>query len=507
MVEWWSVAMALILPWLTGALWVRALWRDPSAGVWPLALGYGGLLGWLAVTLLLRAQAALGLPLNAVGPVVVMALLAVLGAWRVWRRTARIPVVVSSHWTGTGWRPLLFGLLLAWLGVRFVYLALEIGWRPLYPWDAWTTWAVQPRVWAELGRLTPFVAPQSWLSDATGSVYALEAWNYPVTVPLLALWPTLAYGAWNETVANLPWLGGAMMLGLGFYGQARQWGASALTALIFTWLLLSLPLLDTHVALAGYADLWLATVYSLAVIAFLHWARTGDRRQGLLALLLALSSPLIKVEGAVWLLLLLPALLAARLRGGLFLALVGLAAALGLLWGWMGGVAFPVPGLGEVRLTPDLIQIPYVSRFSLGYRGGWDPFIKNFFILANWHLLAYLALLTAGVVAVTAVRSGMAPWQRAGLTWVTASLLALFVLFFMTDAQRWAEQYTSINRVFLDFAPALVFGMMTVWLPFIQPSPSPSPPAPTARAGTCPPPAPPAVDTPPASPPGSDRPG
>jgi len=41
--------------------------------------------------------------------------------------------------------------------------------------------------------------------------------------------------------------------------------------------------------------------------------------------------------------------------------------------------------------------------------------------------------------------------------------LALFVLFFMTDAQRWAEQYTSINRVFLDFIPAFLFCALTVW--------------------------------------------
>ena len=164
-------------------------------------------------------------------------------------------------------------------------------------------------------QLVPFVDAQRWLADVSASVYTLEAWTYPKTVPLLALWPTLAFGAWNETAANLPWIGCVLALGLGFYEQARQWGASALTALIFTWLLLSLPLLNTHVALAGYADLWMAAVFSLAVIAFLQWARDGDRRQGLLAALLALACPLIKHEGAVWLLLFPPMLLAARLRG------------------------------------------------------------------------------------------------------------------------------------------------------------------------------------------------
>jgi hypothetical protein len=48
---------------------------------------------------------------------------------------------------------------------------------------------------------------------------------------------------------------------------------------------------------------------------------------------------------------------------------------------------------------------------------------------------------------------------------VATSLLALFVLFFLTDAQLWAEQYTSINRVFLDFVPALLFWALTVLVP------------------------------------------
>jgi hypothetical protein len=472
---WWGVALALGLPWLAGTLWVRGGWHDAPGGVWPLALGYGYLLGMLVVTLLLRLQTAAGWPLNFAGPAVVLALLALAGGGWFWRRNSRpLSMVNLRSWIGSDfpslrvgvrWQQLLFVLLLIWLGWRFALLAQEVWWRPLFPWDAWTTWTVRPRVWAELGKLAPFVDSQRWLADAAGSVYTIEAWNYPATVPLLALWPTLAYGAWNETAANLPWLGVYVALGLGFCGQARLWGATPLTALIFTWLLLSLPLLNTHVALAGYADLWLAAVFGLATIAFFQWVRDGDRRQGMLALLLIAFCPLVKLEGAVWLLLFIPALLVARLRGWLLLALAGVAAALGLGWWWTGGVAFAIPGLGQFVLQPDLIQVPYIGRFALGYRGGWDPVVKNFLILANWHLFGYLAPIAAGVAAAAVVRRRVEPWLRAELVFVATSLLALFVLFFLTDAQRWAEQYTSINRVFLDFVPALLFWALTVLVP------------------------------------------
>ena len=463
--EWWFVGAALSLPCLAGALWVRAGWRATPAGVWPLALGYGYLLGVLAVTLLLRAQAMVGLPLNFVGPMIVLALLALVGGGFAWRRMHHPmePAPLSIGWREQPiWQGVLLALLLAWLGWRLLGLAQEIWWRPLYPWDAWTTWTVRPRVWAELRDLVPFVDPQRWLADTTGSVYTIEAWTYPYTVPLLTLWPTLAFGAWNETAANLPWLAAALALGLGFYGQVRLWGATPLAALVFTWLLVSLPVLDTHVALAGYADLWMAVVFSLAVIAFFQWLRTGDRRQGLLALLLALACPLIKLEGTVWLLMFIPALLVVWLRGWPLWTLAGIGVVLGWVWWAVDGVAFNLPGLGKFRLTPELVQVPYLGRFNLGYRGTWEPVLKNFFVLANWHLFWYLAL----VAAVAAVPGMLAErWRRVIALFIGTCLLMLFVLFFLTDAQRWAEQYTSINRVSLHFVPALLFWIMTVFVP------------------------------------------
>ena len=41
---WTGVGLALLLPALAGALWVRAAWRAAPPGIWPLALGYGCLL-------------------------------------------------------------------------------------------------------------------------------------------------------------------------------------------------------------------------------------------------------------------------------------------------------------------------------------------------------------------------------------------------------------------------------------------------------------------------------
>lgn len=455
------VGLALTIPWLAGTLWVRALWRDTPVGGWPLALGYGYFLGLLAAILLLRAQVAAGGPLDWTSPTLALAILGLAGGGLVWRRGFGFSSLVKEErrampcWLERG----LVILLLVWLGWRLFLLAQEVWLRPLYPWDAWTTWAVRARVWSELQHWVPFVDPQRWLADASGSVYTVHAWEYPDAVSLLALWPTLAFGAWHEPVAHLPWLGAAVALSLGFYGQARLWGASPLVALIFVWLLLSLPMLDTHVALAGYADLWLAAVFGLAVCALLQWARTGDRWQGVLALLLALACPWIKREGLVWALLLIPAAAVVWtprrywfwLTGGFLLALT--------LWWMVGGVTFTVTGWGEVWLTPEVIQLPVLGRFELHYHDVWEPVAYNLLILGNWHLLGYLLLaaLLAGLPQTLAE-----PWRLAGMVVIGFGLLVLFVLFFFTEAYLWAVQYTSINRMFLHFAPVLLFWALTV---------------------------------------------
>jgi len=175
--------------------------------------------------------------------------------------------------------------------------------------------------------------------------------------------------------------------GTGFYGQARLWGASALTALVFTWLLLSLPLLDTHVALAGYADLWLAAVFGLAAIAFFPMGAEWRPPAGGVGGAARLACPLIKLEGAVWLLLFIPALMAARLRGWLLLALVVVAAALVLSWWLAGGVTFAMPGLGEFVLKPDLIQIPYLGRFGWAIAAAGIRWSRTFWF---WPIGIYL---------------------------------------------------------------------------------------------------------------------
>lgn len=451
-----QVAVALSIPWLAGALTVRTLWRGSVAGAWGIALGYGYFLGLSMVVLLLRLQMRCAPSPDWRAPTLVLTFVCLVSAGVLLQRGG------GNCSIRIGWRNLqpssnywergLCVLLLAWLGWRLALLAQELWLRPVYPWDAWSTWEVRARVWAELQHWAAFVNPEQWIGDRT--TYAVHAWEYPYAVSLIALWPTLAFGAWHEPIAHLPWLGLGIALGLGFYGQLRYWGASPLTALIGVWLLLSLPLLDTHLALAGYADLWLAATFGLSACALLQWARAQDSWQGWLALCMALVSPWIKREGLVWIALLLPAAAMVWIPRRYWLLLIGVIFGALVTWWLGGGVVFTVPGWGEVRLTPQALQIPVLGRFVLQYHDVSAPLANNVLVLANWHVLGYLVIVA---LCVNLRYAASSIWRGVGMGLTSAGLLLLFLLFFCTEAYVWATQYTSINRIFLQFTPLLLF--------------------------------------------------
>ncbi len=455
----WLLGGALGLSWGLGLSWLWPLRRNR-----PLWLGYGYLLGMLGTALLLWLIALPGRPFEPPKLFLAIGLLALLGVLL----TCRIPPVEARLGTPVPfWQGMVIALLLGLLLLRFSGLAVELWLRPLTPWDAWTVWGLRARLWTELGYLAPFVEPRAWLENPDSGAYTGIAWHYPRTVSLIQTWAALAWGGWFAGAANLPWLLCALGLGLGLYGQTRQAGVSALAAVIGVYLLLSLPLLNTHVALAGYADLWLAAAYGLAAMALLQWLTSGCRWQLGLALVLALACPLIKLEGMVWAALLVPLLLF-RLPGHWPLAMLTGTTAAVLVWYFNGGIQW-----GPVVLTPTLVDMPYIGRFELGYTNSWPALIDNLLAQGSWHLLWYLVPLAAllGVPRILRDRQLLAASLLIGL-----GLAMLYVLFFHTEAEAYARYGTSLNRLFLHLSPVVVFWLLLLSRPAPDTSRQPAPP-------------------------------
>lgn len=443
--EWLRLALAIVVPALLGLqLAARHVPATPARG-WLIA-GYGLLAGLVLWPLLLRLWAVCGLPLGFWPPLAFAVL--VLVALRCWPgrySPAALPETVPASVLPLGRATrLLCILLLALLSLRLLSLALEIVWRPLFPWDATMHWATKARVWFEWQHFVPFVSNDEWLGLGGQGVFTDHHPDYPVTVPVWQYWLATALGRWDPSLINLPWLLCYASLGTAFYGQARVTGAPRMDVLVFTFFLLTMPLLNTHVALAGYADLFLATAFGLTLMALHNGSRGGQAWQWRLAVFCALSCLLMKNEGFFWMLTVLPGLWVARRRdaASVLLAIAGIAVVVALvLW----------------QFPPDVAVVGHsLSSLDLGYRpGALYGILRSLLVLGNWHLaLWYLVLLIALLMW---RRPGVLPVAGPLIVSLSAACILFLCLFTVTEYAVGAIRQTAAGRIGLHLMPGVVF--------------------------------------------------
>jgi len=410
-------------------------------------IGCGWFVGQFLVTLWMRMLAVASVPFAISTVAVPVAAVAIAGfvAHRLGRRRATRSIANGiKRWISPDHVParqrMLWFALLGWVALRFVLLLNEVLQRPLYPWDAWTQWSTKARVWYELKTIVPFVTASEWFAAPGGGAYFDAAPHYPATIPLTQVWSALLLGRWDDALINLPWWLTAVAFGVAIYGFLRQQEMEALFALVGAWLVLSLPIFDAHVALAGYADLAMSTYFTLTALAAFRAVRTRSAADALLALLLGCACILIKNPGKVWLLMLLPGVVAAGVPryGNRFAAGCFAAAAI---------LAFVLTQHGVTVLG---------YRLKLDYDMPWRALLDAWFAYANWHLLFY----GAAAMAVIAWRHLLSR-ELAPLTITVAAGIAFLIFgFAFTNARVWVEDQSTVNRATLHLAPLIIVWMI-----------------------------------------------
>lgn len=449
------ISFALGLPWLLGALVVHRIVPVAMAGRRALLLGYGFLVGVMLLTLLMRGLDAAGFGLHLIVLVPVVLLLIAIGALLEYR----YPRPFGGVWLSQDyrdlpvWQKLLIAVLLTILAIRFGGLWLEVHWRPLFPWDAYMHWATKSRVWTDAQAIVPFVDYDEWLALQGRGVFTDNHPGYPITTPLLQTWMNLMLGRWDDALMNLPWVLVAAAGGMAFFGQARMAGIGPLAALVFCYFLLSMPILNLQVALAGYADVFMGIFYLAALMAFYHWSNTRFFWQGLLALLLAAGCFLIKNEALFWILALLPGLAAVFFPLRRLILLVGL------------GILF---GVGVLLFFPPDLEVAGHTLAGLGLQFHSDaviPLLQSLFWFSNWHLLFWMVGFMLLARVIIGFLSGTR-WPRPllALSLILGSAFVLFlVLFLYTGYAVTVVGQTSVGRIALQLAPSFVFFAMLLY--------------------------------------------
>lgn len=445
-----ALGIALLLPWISGMVAVRAL---IGPGPVTLLLGHGFLLGQLLVILLLLAWNAAGLTLSFVPLASTLAALTGMALVLQLRRiTWQGPSVTL------GWRDALWAIpLLLFAAERGFSLSAELALRPLFAWDAWMNWVPRAEVWFHQGTLTAFVLPEQWLSAAPdANLYTLgneRANLYPPGIPLLLLWTMLAAGTPDHTLLYVPWILLPAACGIALWGHLRQLALPRPGCALAVYALLSQPLANTHAALPGYADLWLAVAFGMGAMALMQWQITGNRRFGLLALCLALCCALFKVPGLAF---------AGLLVAG-SVVLLWRPPARWLRWSVAAALLLLTTGL-VLGLHPDLAQrtaeylvltLPGALPTLRVYPAPLLPLLwDSLFVFGNWHLLSLLLL--ASLTASLLLRGLRSLHNIALLLFVAGFGLLLFV-FGLTQYFKEAANGVTLDRTLLYLAPLAVY--------------------------------------------------
>ncbi len=450
-----GLLVAQLLPWACGAVWVRWLLARTGRCNLAIVLGQGFFIGIFLTTLVVRLWDAVGMTLNFTALASVVAALTLLGALLQLKRPATASVAVNP--SSTPWQFTLVCVLLALLVWRYSTLFQELLLRPLYAWDAWMNWAPKAIVWFHQGTLVDYVSPQGWWTADVDN-YTLgnrQAWSYPITVPLIQLWNMLGAGTWDHGGVYLSWLLAPLCLGIALFGHLRLAGVSLPLATVATYLLLSMPYLNVHSVLAGYADIWVAAAFALGVCALREWEQTRHWAFAVLCLALAALCTQLKVPGIFMALILLGAGLRAwlalppRLEAGLSLVLLLGATVLIAL-----GVSADIPYLGHVSLSFERMEIGRMGFFEPALHPVGGVIAEAFFELINWHLLGYLVptILLYGLF-----RGKLLQSPDAATLAVILAFIFILGVFFFTGYYTQALNNATLNRALLYTVPAIVF--------------------------------------------------
>ena len=454
-----GLATSLLLPWCLGGIWVHWLFvRSRQPCNWFVVTGLGYFAGIFFTALVVQLWGTANLEASFWKISIFLLVLASGGLLAhgkergmAWNSQPR------AEWPL--WQTAVIIILAGLLVWRQESLFRELATKPLYGWDAWMNWAPKAVVWFHRGELVDFVSPEQWLLQSGSTpVYTLgnhDAWAYPPGVPLILLWGMLGAGTSDHSYIYLPWIMASANLGVALYGHLRLAGASVLTALVACYLLLSLPYINVHTVIAGYADLWLTAAFSLAVFALHEWDKQRNWSWGLLCLAFGAMCSQLKTPGLILSMIVLVTFTRSLLRVRYKTELLTVAMILAIIGcSLVFGINLSIPFLGNLNISGQSIDMPLFGHFELEYHPVGGALIQSLFLMINWNILWYL-LLPLFILKV---------WHGALLEPVSNELLAILLVmlffifvFFFTYKFINVLDFTTVNRALLYPVPALIF--------------------------------------------------
>lgn len=327
---------------------------------------------------------------------------------------------------------------------------------PNIAWDSWAVWEGRANQWINHGLHTNIMASQAWLVSAD-SLYNKSA-NYPEGLSLIYFVPKLFFKTAFQTTHFL-YLFAYGLTVLMLQNHIRKLGATFSLQLLLVLIAFTLPLMSNHLMITGYADIWIAMILVLVILSYIDFSTQPTK-----AALFTLSGyvcllPMFKLEGWVWLMLLLIAHLVSLVKESKRLKAILLSLFTVFFIATIIGVDLSTP-LGQIIISSERINIFSLIDSQIEFNNISGLLMSGLFWQNNWSLI-WLGL---PFLLVSFIKVKQDKTSNTIHLFFTLSILSFLFLFYFTKASQWAEDFTAVNRIVLQLTPCyllLLFRMLT----------------------------------------------
>ena len=336
-------------------------------------------------------------------------------------------------------------ILAVFVFIHLVFIETQNQSLPLFAWDAWYGWVAKAKIWYFYGINESLVGRVEWFS-AKGALTS-PIHHYPDGLSLLYVFNSGIFD-WNETRLNAIYPAMFISFILLIYGNVKLITQSSYLAFGFVFVLVSLPYVNNHIILSGYADIWMAAYLFISFVNIQQYFLTHQKRFLILSAISLISMLMFKLEAWVWVNIAIMSVGLSLLskfsqRKAYFILACVIA-----IWYLFGGIS-----IGEFKITPEVVAVPWIGEFQLQFVNTTDAWLETFFMSNNWYFLWYFLLI---VVIISSKIKDRKLLALPGL-FLVFSTIFLFVLFYMTKASVFANDFTSSNRVILQILPIYIY--------------------------------------------------
>jgi len=276
---------------------------------------------------------------------------------------------------------------------------------------------------------------------------------YPYGVPLIKVWISICRGRWEEAAANLYTFFAFLSLGLIAYHNLVRI-LKPFTSLIFTYLLLSIPLLTFHAA-SAYVDLIVGWYFFSGIVYLIRWMREGERAAYYLSALLFSIGFMVKNEMlALFSAGVLPVLVIYQRANRMKIRKVVQATA-----GYLGLVMIlNIPWFLLKRIYHLTVGLPHHRKFEF-HPEAFQILASYFLGTGNYNILWIVffcsLFFSAFLIAKTELKYSLIP--------IAGALAVILSLFIFTPFFEFLKIGTTINRAMLSVLPVVVFYLANLY--------------------------------------------